>query len=155
MRDSLSGCVVSWSKELILPSGGRSAANIAQRALGLPSIDTSKRHVATMPFIPSSVFPTPPEMKFNLSLCYPNLTIEPASDMGPILGVSIQIDEIKIQERLRWEPSSNRILGVCQEHGGRYSGFLEFHAIYQADNLLKLLLNKDVHLAMEVCGLTP
>ena len=94
-------------------------------------------------------------MKFNLSLCYPNLTIEPASDMGLILGVSIQIDEIKIQERLCWELSSNRILGVCQEHGGRYSGFLEFRAIYQADNLLKLLLNKDVHLAMEVCGSAP
>lgn len=79
--------------------------------------------------------------------------IEPASDMGLILGVLIQIDEIKIQECLCWGLSSNQILGVCQEHSGRYSRFLEFHAIYQVDNLLKLLLNKVIHLAMEVCGL--
>jgi hypothetical protein len=136
---------------LIYKIGGRSAANIAQRALGLPSIDTSKRHVAEIPLIPSSVFPTPSEMKNNLSMCYPNQT-KPTSGMGPILGVSIQIDEIKIQERLRWDPSSNQILGICREHGERYSSIFEFRAIYQADYLLKLLLNKDIHLATEVCG---
>ena len=139
---------------LIYKIGGRAAANIAQRALGLPSVDTSKRHVTTMPLISSSVFPTPPEMKSNLSACYPSWTMKTASNTNPIMGLSIQIDEIKIQERLRWDPSSDHILGVCREHGRNYSGFLEFRSIYQADNLLNLLKIKDVHLATEVCPST-
>ena len=97
-----------------------------------------------------SLYPTPPEMKSNLSACYLSWTIETALKMNLITGLSIQIDKIKIQECLQWEPSSDHILGVCQEHGRKYSGFLEFRSIYQADNLLNLLKTKDVHLATEV-----
>ncbi len=35
---------------------------------------------------------------------------------------SLPIDEIKIQERLRWDAKTNMILGTCREHGSKRSG---------------------------------
>ena len=63
------------------------------------------------------------------------------------------VDEIKIQERLRWDAKTNMILGLAREHGsGRVS--LEFRSISVADALLGALTDSDpiaqVHLAKEV-----
>ena len=43
---------------LIWKLGGRSATNIAYRTLGVPSIDTARRHVSTMPLVASPGMPT-------------------------------------------------------------------------------------------------
>ena len=135
---------------LMYKIGGRATANIAHRALGTPSIDTAKRHVSTSPIIPSPGFPTSAELQANLATCYPKNGVSyPAN---PIKGITMQVDEIKIQEHLRWEPKSNVILGVCREHGSCCA--LEFQSVYQADRLLDCLKSKTVHLATEVSVLS-
>ncbi len=58
------------------------------------------------------------------------------------------VDELKISERLRWDPRTNMILGVCREHGGKCA--LEYRSQFQADTLLERLKDKSVHLASEV-----
>ena len=58
------------------------------------------------------------------------------------------IDEIKLQERLRWDPRTNMILGVCREHGGEC--VLEFRTMTQADHLVANLVSERVHMASEV-----
>lgn len=67
--------------------------------------------------------------------------------------MTLQVDEIKIQERLRWDPTSNQILGVCREHTSdrEHPLSLEFCAMHQADALLTGLQSNEVHLATEVC----
>ena len=141
---------------LIYKIGGQSAANIAHKALGIPSIDTSKEHVNTMPLISSSKFPTTTDLIANVSTCFGNSTrvsaVTPAFHQVT-KGVVMQVDELKIQERLRWDPTSNQILGVCQEHTSdcQYPLSLEFRAMHQADALLSGLQSNKVHLATEVC----
>jgi hypothetical protein len=100
---------------LIYKLGGWAAANIAHKTLGIPSIDATKRHIMTSPLQSSSGFPTTIELKSNLSICYPpRLSSDPTSgEAQKIQGMIIAVDELKVQERLRWDPHSNHILGVC------------------------------------------
>ncbi|KAG6905050.1 hypothetical protein DXG01_005403, partial [Tephrocybe rancida] len=129
---------------LIYKLGGRAAVNIAQRSLGVPSIDATKRNIASVPLRSSHGVPAIDEMKDNLAVCYPAL---PEQSGMPRIGMSMQVDEIKVQERLRWDPRSNMILGVCREHGHRCA--LEFRTITQADHVRDCLRQKDIHLATE------
>ncbi|KAF8164425.1 hypothetical protein BJ912DRAFT_801995, partial [Pholiota molesta] len=132
-------------KFLILKMEGTSAANVAHRSLGLPSIDATKRHIATVPLQASARFPTHQELSSNLQQCYPPEGVSPDQ---PIYGMSIQYDELKVQERLRWDPCTNNILGLCREHSKPYA--LEFRSMDQTDAIAEALRQKEVHLATEV-----
>ena len=143
---------------LIYKIGGRAAANSACRALGIPSIDTSKEHVATSPLVSASKFPTATELIANVLTCFGNNSKDRTSTVAPATrwitkGMTLQVDEIKIQEHLHWDPTSNQILGVCQEHTSdcEYLLSLEFCAMHQANALLTGLQSNKVHLATEVC----
>lgn len=57
-------------------------------------------------------------------------------------------DELKVEERPRWDDKSNMILGVCREHGKHTS--LEFTSKNEAELLIKSIREGDVHLAVEV-----
>lgn len=131
---------------LIYKLGGRAAATIAHRTLGIPSINAAKRHIVTTPIRSSAGVPTTSEISSNLNAIFPKKPIE---NNRVVEGLTIQVDEMKIQERLRWDPRSNMILGVCREHGHRCT--LEFRSETQADILLDCLQKKEVHLATEVC----
>ena len=61
----------------------------------------------------------------------------------------MSIDELKVQGRLRWEPRTDYILGICREHGHECA--LEFRSLAQADAMADCLKNKKVHFAEEVC----
>ncbi|KAF8165814.1 hypothetical protein B0H34DRAFT_787178 [Crassisporium funariophilum] len=132
---------------LLYQMGGRLIANVAHQALGLPSIDTVKRHRSTAPLQSSAGFPTHEELNANLSICYPSDDARDTSCSGVIEGAQMPVDELKISERLRWDPRTNMILGVCREHGKQTA--LEYRSQFQADTLLKCLKNKTVHLATE------
>lgn len=130
---------------LIYKMGGRAAADIAYHTLGVPSIDATKRHIATAPLQPSPAFPTSEQLTANLRQCYPLSNVQINQ---PTLGMSIQLDELKVQERLRWDPRTNQILGVCREHGK--NTVLEFRSMVQADAIAEALHDKRIHLATEV-----
>jgi hypothetical protein len=136
---------------LIYKLGGRAAASIA-RGLGVPSIDATKCRIAAQPLRSSAGYPTKDELHANLAHCYPvpdSTTPSSVNSSALVHGMSMQIDEIKIQERLRWDPRTNNILGVCREHGNQVA--LEFRSMHQADALLRSLQQESVHLATEVC----
>ena len=132
--------------------GGRSAANIAYHTLGLPSIESARWHIHISPITASSGFPTMAEMESNLQLCFlqhGDCRQVVSGGAQRVIGMTMPIDELKIQPRLRWDPYTNMILGVCREHGGACC--LEFRTIVQADILRDRLRQEIVHLAMEVC----
>ena len=138
---------------LIYKLGGRAAADIAHKALGVPSIDATKRRIMTAPLRSSSGFPTTSELQANLSICYPPRfqSDQPSHEAQVIQGMSMSVDELKVQERLQWDPLSNHILGVCREHGSCLgASALEFRSIIQADAVLTGLKDKFVHFATEV-----
>ncbi|KAF8913253.1 hypothetical protein CPB84DRAFT_1742605 [Gymnopilus junonius] len=97
---------------LIYKLGGRAAADITHHSLGTPSIDATKCHIITAPLQSSSGFPTSAELSANLAVCYPPLPPSLSSDRQ-IQGMTMEVDELKIQERLQWDPRSDNILGVC------------------------------------------
>jgi len=63
-------------------------------------------------------------------------------------GFVLMIDEIKIEERLRWDPVSNDILGLCREHTHHLG--LEFSSAKNAKALVKAVLDGECHHAKEV-----
>lgn len=141
---------------LIYKLGGRSAANIAHRSLGIPSIDTTKRHITSKPLQASPGFPTPAELTSNLEHCYPGTGGHipvPGShpDSTAVVPISMLMNELKVQGRLRWEPRTDYILSVCREHGDNCA--LEFRSLTQADAVADCLRKKIVHFAEEVCYL--
>jgi hypothetical protein len=90
--------------------GGQSAANIAYHTLGLPSIESARRHIRVSPITALSGVPTEAEMQSNLSICFPRC---PSHIVACIIGMTMPIDKFKIQEHLQWDPRTNMILGVC------------------------------------------
>jgi hypothetical protein len=138
---------------LIYKLGGRAAANIAHKLLDIPSIDATKCHIMMAPLQSSSGFPTTTELKSNLSICYPScLQSDFSGEAQAIQGMTMAVDELKVQERLRWDLHSNHILGVCREHGSHLgASALKFQSIIQADAVLTGLKDKLVHFATEVC----
>jgi hypothetical protein len=128
---------------LIWKLGGRSAANIAYHTLGVPSIDTARRHISTTPLVTSAGMPTIDEINANLAIDFEHQEVYG----DRIIGMTMPIDEIKLQERLRWDPRTNMILGVCREHGGEC--VLEFRTMEQANHLVTNLVSERVHMASE------
>ena len=90
--------------------------------------------------------PTLAEITSNLAVGFEN---QP-HDRTRIIGMTMPVDEIKLQERLRWDPQTNMILGICQGHGNKCS--LELHSITQADHIVDCLNAGHVHFASEVSG---
>ncbi|KAJ7663774.1 hypothetical protein DFH06DRAFT_1324291 [Mycena polygramma] len=131
---------------LLLKLGGHAVAEIGHRCFGLPSITTAKRHIATTPLISSPRAPTMQEMCHNLDTAFPVPHPAPSDgSRGP--GFQIMIDEIKVEGRMRWDPRSNMILGICREHSANFE--LEFKGMEQAEALHAGLANNSVHLASE------
>ncbi|KAJ6449855.1 hypothetical protein C8R45DRAFT_1128561 [Mycena sanguinolenta] len=131
---------------LFLQLGGPAAAELAHRCLGLPSINATKDHIATVPLVASAKAPTRTEMLHNLDVAFPApLPTTPGSLPGP--GFQIMVDEIKVEGRMRWDPRSNMILGLCREHTAKFE--LQFIGMAQAEAVHEGLLAKKIHLASE------
>lgn len=130
---------------LLWKLGGVAAAKIAYNTLGVPSIDAARRRIMTHPLRASAGMPTLNEALENLKTA---LEICSSSQDDVILPVSMPIDEMKTQERFRWDASRNIILGICREHGKDCC--MEFRTMVQANDLLTRLQKGDVHFASEV-----
>ena len=127
--------------------GGARVAGIAHKALGLPSLSTLRRQTVVAPIITSPGQPTRQEVQQNVWA-----SLESIAEVVEGLGIVHQVlmlDELKVEERPRWDDKTNMILGPCREHGGNTS--LEFNSRYEAQLLIEALRVGDVHLSVEVC----
>ena len=125
--------------------GGVACAELAHRTQGLPSIDATHHYIQAEPFHASLKKPTQAEIQANLNISYPR-AIENSSK--PTKGFQIQVDKIKTESRMRWNSSTNTIMGMCWPHSGPFS--LEFVSMAQPEALLQGLADKRVHFACEV-----
>ena len=129
---------------LIWKLGGHPAVNIAYHTLGVLSIDTARQHVSTTPLVTSARMPSRDEINANLAISFEHQEVY----RDCIIGMTMLIDEIKLQEHLHWDPRINMILGVCREHGIEY--VLEFHAMAQTNHLVVNLVSEQVQMASGV-----
>ncbi|KAJ7236459.1 hypothetical protein C8J57DRAFT_1247700 [Mycena rebaudengoi] len=131
---------------LLLKLGGQAAAELAHRTMGLPSINATKQHIASVPLLGSPKSPTMEEMIHNLKVSYPTpFAASRDGARGP--GIQLMIDDIKVEGRMRWSPRRNEIHGVCREHSNGYD--LQFRSAAQAEVLHAGIASGKVHLASE------
>ncbi|KDR66758.1 hypothetical protein GALMADRAFT_1359327 [Galerina marginata CBS 339.88] len=123
--------------------GGGRVADIAYKSLALPSRRTVRRMSMIPPLISSPVRPTVSEVEAN--------TVSSTTMISEILKSSsvvhqvLMFDEIKVEERPRWDDKTNNILGVCREHGGQAS--LHYTSKQEVDLLFEKIVDGHVHLA--------
>lgn len=127
--------------------GGARVAGIVHRSLNLPSLSTLRRRTILPPLVASPAQPTISDVEKNVSACFDSM-VEVVNKHAVVHQV-LMLDELKVEERPRWDNRSNMILGICREHGHRTS--LEFTSRDEADLLIQAIQEGNVHLAVEVC----
>ncbi|KAH8997735.1 hypothetical protein EDB86DRAFT_3152472 [Lactarius hatsudake] len=96
---------------LFLHLGGARVASLAHQTLSAPTLSTLHYGSSTVTSLsPSAGFPTRSEILGNIRAAFKN------SSGSGACGYVLMIDEIKVEERMRWDPSTDKILGLCREH---------------------------------------
>jgi hypothetical protein len=130
---------------LFLRLGGARVADVAHRIFGTPSVSAIRTRTIVPQILTSPSSPTHYEIENNITACFEGvLEILGGSTLHGIL----MFDEIAIEKRPRWDDKTNKILGVCREHGRDTS--LEFTTEEDLQTLWEELSCGKIHLAHEV-----
>lgn len=131
---------------LLWKMGGNRVAEIAHRALGLPSVTTLRNRTVMPPIIPSHAMPTLEEVSKNIEACIESIKDILAS--RKVVHQILMLDELATEKRLRWDHKTNCFLGVCREHAKDVN--LEFGSKVDMEELFRSLDENEVHYAAEV-----
>ncbi|KAH9068269.1 hypothetical protein EDB83DRAFT_2222807, partial [Lactarius deliciosus] len=127
---------------LFLRLGGARVASLAHQTLGVPTLSTLRYGSSTVTSLsPSAGFPTRSEIQGNIRAAFKN------SSGSGACGYVLMIDEIKVEERMRWDPSTDKILGLCWEHTEHVG--LDFCSMSDAKALMHGILRSELHHASE------
>ncbi len=126
--------------------GGARVAGIAHHALNLPSLSTLRHHTIIPCLLISAHAPTRLEIETNVVSNFE--AIYELLETHQVVHQIFMLDELKTEERLRHDLDSNKIQGVCREHG--YKTSLEFNSEKEVDLLLGAIDKKEIHVAVEV-----
>ena len=133
---------------LFLRLGGARVADVAHRMFGTPAVSTIRRHTFIPKITASPSFPTSYEIGCNIAASFKAMCDILGSSGQQMLHAVIMFDEISVEKRPRWDDKTNKILGVCREHGKETS--LEFTSEEDLQTLWAELECGKVHLAHEV-----
>lgn len=128
--------------------GGARVAEIAHKSLALPSLRTVCRMSTMTPLIASIGHPTSLDVEHNTTACISMISDPELLAMSNVVHQSLLFDELKSEERVRWDERTNNIVGICREHGHKAS--LSFTSKHEADLLLEKVLEDEVHIATNV-----
>ncbi|KAJ6491055.1 hypothetical protein C8R45DRAFT_826083, partial [Mycena sanguinolenta] len=133
--------------------GGGRLAEIGHRALGLSGLNTLRKNTIIPPLLPSAGRPRAEDIEHNIDACLEALPEEP-DDRPRILHQVLLLDEVSTEKRVRYDDRTNKVVGVCREHGWKLPLVLD------TENDLKMLCEglkegKTAHIAGEatVAGL--
>jgi hypothetical protein len=140
---------------VMLRLGGTCIVEFAHRSLSLPSATTIRRNTVMPALIVSPSAPIVAEIEENLRSCFSCVTTISDEDMNSasgsqpriILHQVLMLDELAIEQRIRWDDSSNRFLGTCRKHNHQLS--IDFTSEKELDLLCDTINNQKVHLASE------
>jgi hypothetical protein len=133
---------------LFLRLGGARVADIAHHIFGTPSVQTIRTRTSVPHIIPSPSFPTRNEIQRNIVASFEGLLDGLGVSGQKMLHAVAMFDELAIEKRPRWDDKSNKVLGICREHGRDTS--LEFTAEEDLETLWDELGCRKIHLAHEV-----
>jgi len=124
--------------------GGARLAGIGNRAPSLPSLSMLRRNTVLPSLVVSPSKPTLKEVKENVTNIF--APIKPLFTKNNIIHQVLMFDELKVEERPRYDDKTNQILGICREHGKG----LEFASEKEVQVLLESMKKKEIHLAVDV-----
>jgi hypothetical protein len=138
---------------LFLCLGGARIADIAHHVFGTPSVATICTCTTVPQILPSPSFPTCDEIQHNVAATFKSLveilgTSGQASGTKPLHAV-LMFDELAVERCPQWDDMSNKILGICWEHGCETS--LKFTTKQDLGIVWEELASGKIHLAHEVC----
>jgi hypothetical protein len=134
---------------LFLHLGGACVADIAHHIFGTPSAQTIHTHTTVPQIIPLPSFPTCEEIQCNITASFEGLLDGLGISGQKMLHAVAVFDELAIEKWPRWDDKSNKVLGICREHGSGMS--LEFTNEDDLETLWDELGSGKIHLAYEVC----
>ena len=118
---------------LFLRLGGVRVADLAHHSLGSPGESTLRCSTAVTSISPCAGMPTEMEIRANIHAIFKG------TKLSENYGYVLMIDEIKLEERPRWDDKTNKIAGLCREHTGHLD--LEFCSIEVAKGILRRILD--------------
>jgi hypothetical protein len=133
---------------LFLRLGGARVADIAHRIFGTPSVSTIRTRTTVPQILASPSFPTLHEIEHNVSASFESLLDILGGSARKAVHAVVMFDELAVEKRPRWDDKSNKVLGVCREHGRDTS--LEFTSEEDLQTLWEELECEKIHLAHEV-----
>ena len=133
---------------LFLHLGGAHVADIAH-IFGTSSAQTIRTHTTVPHIIPSPSFPISNEIQCNIEASFKGLLNGISVSEQKMLHTITMFDELAVEKQPRWDDKSNKVLGICHEHGRRTN--LEFTSEEDLKTLWDELGSRKIHLAHEVC----
>jgi len=132
---------------LFLRLGGSRVADIAHCIFGTPSVSVVRTRTTIPQIHPSPAFPTRFEIEHNIAACFKGI-LDILGTSGHCAHAILMFDELAVEKRPRWDDKSNKVLGVCREHGQGTS--LEFTSEDDLHVLWDELKSERIHLVHEV-----
>ena len=102
---------------LFLRLGGAHVADITHHIFGTPSVRTIRTCTIVPQIIPSPSFSTHDEIQRNVVASFEGLLKGLGLSGQEVLHAIIMFDELAIKKWPRWDDKSNKVLGICREHG--------------------------------------
>ncbi|KAF8258591.1 hypothetical protein EI94DRAFT_1774150 [Lactarius quietus] len=152
---------------VMLRLGRARVVEFTHHSLSLLSISTIRCNTVLQPLTVSPAVPTLVEIEQNISLCHSGLAGMDSSDnhlsnhldshqdsharpeglLGGCVHQVLMLDELAIKQRVCWDDSTNKFLGICHEHSHQIP--LKFTSKRALNLLCDTIGEKKVHLASE------
>jgi hypothetical protein len=97
--------------------GGNRVAEILHRLEGAPSVSYLRSRSTVPPIIPSHAKPTVDQVSKNVDATLQNvLDVIHGQMEGKVIHTIVMFDELATEKRIRWDPKTDFLLGVCRVH---------------------------------------
>ena len=139
---------------LLWKLGGNRVAEINHRANNAPSISYLRTRSTVPQIVPSHEQPTVAQIGVNVEATFDGvLEVIHGQNRSKWVHTVLMFDELATEKRIRWDPKTNRFLGLCREHA--HNTATEFINADDMEELFRKLDDGSVHHAGEVRNLLP
>lgn len=134
---------------LLWKLGGNRVAEINHRANNAPSVSYLRTRSTVPQIVPSHEHPTVDQIYANVEATLDGvLEVIHSQSRSKWVHTVLMFDELATEKRIRWDPKTNRFLGICREHA--HFTATEFINEGDMEELFQKLDDGKVHHAGEV-----
>jgi len=91
--------------------------DVAYHIFGTPAVSMIQQHTIIPQILASPSFPTCYEMECNIAATFKDIYNILGATTQNMLHAVIMFNKISVEKHPCWDDKTNKILGVCHEHG--------------------------------------